>query len=124
MYEEIISDNVVTNTARDIKQMKNNINDVILRADFDWRPTTAHRVNFGIGYTRHNFLPSKLYKSTQVDNYFSEYSDDALTYNANEANAYIGDDWNINAKLRANIGLHYSIFEIDSNLDSYSIFAL
>jgi hypothetical protein len=118
MYEEIISDNVVTNTARDIKQIKNNINDVILRADFDWRPTTAHRVNFGIGYTRHNFLPSKLYKSTQVDNYFSEYSDDALTYNANEANAYIGDDWNINAKLRANIGLHYSMFEIDSKRNS------
>ncbi|MDE6022202.1 MAG: STN domain-containing protein, partial [Muribaculaceae bacterium] len=37
----------------------NNINDWILRGDFDWRPNEKNHVRFGAGYTRHCFLPER-----------------------------------------------------------------
>jgi outer membrane receptor for ferrienterochelin and colicin len=34
-------------------------------------------------------------------------------YRAHEANAYIGDDWRLNKHLRANFGIHASLFNIE-----------
>ncbi|MDE7473040.1 MAG: secretin and TonB N-terminal domain-containing protein, partial [Muribaculaceae bacterium] len=42
-----------------ISKTKNNINDWIFRADFDWRPDDKNRVRFGGNYIRHSFLPAR-----------------------------------------------------------------
>lgn len=92
----------------------NRIDDVSLRAAFDWRPSAGHHVSFGADAVYHWFLPSKSTNhliTTDVDNY-ARYDGDLL--HAFEANLYIGDDWRISDALRVNAGLHGSLFSIDS----------
>lgn len=92
---------------------KNNVNDWIARADFDWQAADNSRVRFGAGYTIHSFMPS----TTQRTNSYADETiivrDSTRTYHAGEINAYIEDDWKINDHWRANAGLHGSFFHID-----------
>ena len=91
----------------------NNIHDWILRADLDWHPHNDHTVTYGASYTRHSFLPSKSRRVLQADEMNTVLLDSAPSYKANELSLYIGDDWAISRKLRANFGVHYSVFDID-----------
>lgn len=92
----------------------NNINDWIFRADFDWHARTDMRVRFGAGYTRHSFLPSRTMRRSTVGGAATiEMRDSTVGYGANEANAYIEDDWTIGRHWRANAGIHTSLFNID-----------
>ena len=98
---------------RSITKTKNNINDWILNADFDWKPNDNNRVRFGAGYTLHSFLPAKTSRNYTVGSVHAESRDSTWKYLANEVNLYIEDDWRINDMLRANAGLHLSMFNID-----------
>lgn len=91
----------------------NYINDWIFRADFDWRAAVAHRVRFGAGYTLHTYLPGGSRSTYIVGSTQTITRDSTLSYLANEANAYIEDDWRISDKFRLNAGLHLSLFNID-----------
>lgn len=91
----------------------NNINDLIIRGDFDWKPKENNRIRFGAGYTRHYFLPertTRMYEDSTT-NIFTR--DSTWTYGANELNAYIEDDCRFNDKMRMNAGVHASLFNID-----------
>lgn len=91
----------------------NNINDLIIRGDFDWKPKENNRIRFGAGYTHHYFLPertTRMYEDSTT-NIFTK--DSTWTYGANELNAYIEDDCRFNEKLRINAGVHASLFNID-----------
>jgi hypothetical protein len=113
--EEFRESDTSTQSSRDIIETSNNINDWIFRADFDWRPNVKNRINFGVSYTRHSFLPQRVSRTITTNEYDYTTTDSAWTYRANEANAYIGDDWTISSRLRANVGLHASLFNIDKN---------
>lgn len=91
----------------------NDITDWIFRADFDWRPRHDHRVTFGGGYTRHSFLPDRGSRHTETDKSVAEIIDNGTVYRANEANLYIGDLWTVSPQLRADAGIHLSLFGID-----------
>lgn len=91
----------------------NNIHDWILRADFDWRPHASHKVNYGVSYIHHSFLPSRNRRTLTTESLEAEVTDETTRYHANEFNAYIGDDWSASNNLRINLGLHYSLFNID-----------
>ncbi|MDE7442568.1 MAG: TonB-dependent receptor, partial [Muribaculaceae bacterium] len=105
--------NGVTSMSQNIIKSDNSITDWIFRGDFDWRPLAGHKVSFGTSYTRHSFLPARTTRALIVDDFKSEVLDSAWTYRANEVNAYISDDWTINERLRANAGVHLSLFAID-----------
>lgn len=90
----------------------NNINDWIIRGDFDWNPNENNHVRFGAGYTRHSFLPERTTREYIVDSTHLEARDSTWTYGANEFNAYIEDDWKVNDRFRLNAGVHASIFNI------------
>lgn len=98
---------------RSITKTKNDINDWILNADFDWKPNDNNRVRFGVGYTLHSFLPAKTSRNYTVGSVHTESRDSTWKYLANEMNLYIEDDWLISDMLRANAGLHLSMFNID-----------
>lgn len=91
----------------------NHINDWIFRGDFDWQPNENNRVRFGAGYTRHSFLPARTSRAYEVGTTHLESRDSTWAYGANEANAYIEDDWSISSKFRMNAGFHASLFNID-----------
>ncbi len=94
---------------------RNNINDWIFRADFDWHPTSANKLSFGLSYTLHSFLPSLGERQLVTPDFTTTLTEDVKTMNAGEINAYVGDDLQIGHSLRLNAGLHWSLFRIDSH---------
>ncbi|MDE7387124.1 MAG: TonB-dependent receptor plug domain-containing protein [Muribaculaceae bacterium] len=100
-----------------ISKTKNNINDWIFRADFDWRPDDKNRVRFGGNYILHSFLPARTDREYTVGTKHTITRDSTWTYMANEANVYIEDDWHISKFFSMNAGLHLSLFNIDGKTD-------
>ena len=94
----------------------NNINDWIFRADFDWGAGENSRVRYGANYVRHSFLPSRTNRSYHVEETVMESRDSTWSYGANEFNAYVEDDWKLNSRVRMNVGIHASLFNIDSKI--------
>lgn len=105
--------NDVTVESRSLSRTRNNINDWIFRADFDWKPNDENRVRFGGNYILHSFLPARTDRNYTVGTTQTLTRDSSWTYKANEANAYIEDDWRMGEKFRMNAGLHVSLFNID-----------
>lgn len=102
-----------TTESHSISKTKNNINDWIFRADFDWKPNNENRVRFGGNYILHSFLPARTDRNYTVGATQTLTRDSTWAYTANEANIYIEDDWLINEHFRMNAGLHLSLFNID-----------
>ena len=100
-----------------VSKTKNDINDWILRADFDWRPNNNNRVRFGGNYILHSFLPARTDRNYTVGTTQVQSRDSTWAYTANEANIYVEDDWRISEKFRMNAGLHMSLFNIDGKTD-------
>lgn len=98
---------------KSFQNTKNNINDILLRADFDWMPDESSRVRFGGGYTLHRFLPACNYREFSTATSSITVRDSLTRYHANEVNLYIEDDWRISRKLMLNAGIHGSMFAID-----------
>lgn len=96
-----------------ITKTHNNISDWIFRGDFIWQPAENSGVRFGANYIRHIFLPERIEKTFRFNSEISSISDSTSSYGGNEFNAYIEDDWRISKSLRANAGLHGSLFYLD-----------
>ncbi len=104
---------VILSSIKSRQKTNNYIDDGILRADFRWVPADNSIVRFGGGYTLHSFLPLKTWREYDMDGMKVTSRDSVTRYLASEFNAYIEDDWRISPKLRANAGLHLSMFHIE-----------
>ncbi|MFN4233659.1 MAG: TonB-dependent receptor [Bacteroidia bacterium] len=96
------------------------IYDLGMKVDFDFVPNTNHYIKFGLAETYHTFIPGiSAFKSSfqgiGIDTTFG-----AKKLFAHETGLYIEDDWNINSRLKANLGLHFSTF-ILSKKQYYSL---
>ncbi|MDE6276704.1 MAG: TonB-dependent receptor [Muribaculaceae bacterium] len=113
-HDDAITDRLPesTTSTRAIVRTDNNINDWIFRADFD-RTFEHSRMRFGANYVRHTFLPGHTKRDYTFNDFHIATADSSLTYGANEANVYIEDDVKFGERLRANAGLHASLFNID-----------
>ena len=90
-------------------QYKSGIQDLALRADFDYLPTDRHSIKFGTTYTFHTFTPDVLVlQSTDFDTNMG-----ADPTRAHELNAYAEDNWEITSWLKANIGLNGTLFHVN-----------
>lgn len=112
-------DGAVTTFTRDRNVTRNEINDWILKADFDWRPHAAHRISFGLGYTFHDFMPARSRRHITTDEIDNVVTDRVTAYHAGEANAYAGGDWQPLNSLRVNYGAHFSIFNIEGHTHAH-----
>ncbi|MDE6484396.1 MAG: TonB-dependent receptor [Duncaniella sp.] len=90
----------------------NNIDDLIFRADFDWRPDDANRVRYGAGYTLHSFLPARTSRHYATESAVISSRDSTWSYTASEANIYIEDEWKAGRDVILNAGFHGSLFSI------------
>ncbi len=115
LSKEISPENTTESDSR--TKTRNNINDWLFRADFDWSPNENNRVRFGGNYILHSFLPARTERNYTTGTTHIITRDSTWTYSANEANLYIEDDWRIDKKLRVNAGLHLSLFNIDGKTD-------
>lgn len=94
------------------EKSSNNINDWIIRGDFDWNPNDSHHVRFGAGYTLHSFQPGHNYSCYDNGTAKVTLRDTTRSLMANEANLYIEDDFLMSEHFRMNAGIHGSLFNI------------
>jgi outer membrane receptor protein involved in Fe transport len=88
--------------------LSSGIKDLTAKSDFDYFASPEHKFKFGVQYTYHTFLPNVL--SGNQDSVVFTPNNSTKKY-ANEMAAYIQDDWEINRKLKLNVGLRYSMFQ-------------
>jgi outer membrane receptor protein involved in Fe transport len=88
--------------------LSSGIKDLTAKTDFDYFASPEHKFKFGVQYTYHTFLPNIL--SGNQDSVVFTPNNSTKKY-ANEMAAYIQDDWEINRKLKLNVGLRYSMFQ-------------
>jgi len=98
------------------------INDLSLRADFDFAPSSNHTVKFGAAYSHHIFMPEV--SSAHLNAYSAETMNSSMvidtsvnsgTTRAEEFSLYIEDDWSISNALKANYGLNFSGFLVNGD---------
>jgi outer membrane receptor for ferrienterochelin and colicin len=85
------------------------------KIDFDWFPSPDHSVKFGTNYTYHTFVPgvNALFikdGETNIDTTFG-----AKEIYAHEFRLYAEDNFRIGKNLKANIGLHFSGFQVENS---------
>lgn len=106
-FEESQSSQNVSFDNKFISEFFSGINDVAGKIDFDFIPNPNHYIRFGANNTYHTFSPgvNSLKYTGLIDTTFGN----ANIY-ANEWFAYAEDDIRITARIKANVGIHYSGF--------------
>jgi hypothetical protein len=90
------------------------IEDYSLKSDWEYRPSPAHVVRFGLLLTHHTFRPSAV---VLRDNYINYFEHTVKRLPSIESGLYIEDEMRIGNKLKANAGLRLSHF--NSNKKHY-----
>lgn len=92
------------------------IQDWNAKVDFTYFPNIRHNIKYGINYTFHTFVPSNA-SARQGDVEFD--TGKIKKYFANEAAAYISDDFDLTDRLRINAGVRFSYFQHIGPFDRY-----
>ena len=95
---------------------KSTVNDYAWKYDVDYFPNINHAIKLGAGMTFHRFIPSGFFlKSDEVDNISSQ-----VEINSIESAIYAEDDFKLNGRLNANLGLRFTHF-IEKDVNYYNI---
>jgi hypothetical protein len=93
------------------------IEDLGARIDFDFIPNPNHEIKFGTSYTNHNFFPGETNLSINeiLPDPSQNFSlDTTLNFsgntNADELYFYVEDNFKINNRLKANLGIHLGYY--------------
>ena len=93
------------------------IEDLGARIDFDFIPNPNHEIKFGTSYTNHNFFPGETNLSINeiLPDPTQNFSlDTTLNFsgntNADELYFYVEDNFKINNRLKANLGIHLGYY--------------
>lgn len=90
--------------------------DMSLRASFDYRPSAMHLIRFGGDYLFHNFRPEQSYMDTWYkDSVVSQKTSTVFSNSlilGHEASAFFEDEMHVTDRLRANIGVRYTLFHV------------
>ena len=92
------------------------INDLILKIDYEWFPHKKHTVKFGASAVLHSF-------NTKISNFihYQNININAIEkIPALEFYFYISDNYKITDKFTANIGVHTSMYSVINNETFYS----
>ncbi|HJV18305.1 MAG TPA: TonB-dependent receptor [Sediminibacterium sp.] len=96
--------------------LSSGIRDLTLKTDIDFYPVPEHKLKFGGQYTYHTFLPNIL--NGRQDSVVFTPTNASKKY-ANEIALYLQDDWELNPRLKLNLGLRYSLFQQVGRYTSY-----
>lgn len=88
------------------------IEDLSAKVDFDWSPSPEHSIKFGTNYTYHSFNPGVTSLKIDIDGSNIDFNAGNDTVKAHEAYVYFEDNYEITKKLKANIGVHASTFNV------------
>lgn len=95
---------------------KSGIEDFTAKVDFDYSPHPDHDVKFGANYTYHTFRPGvSVTQITENDNEHLNKIDTVIgdkNVFSHETMVYAEDNIAIGSALKLNLGLHYSLFNV------------
>lgn len=92
------------------------IEDYSIKTDFDYSPHPDHDIKFGVNYTNHTFRPGvsvaqmKFIDNDQTLNFDTVIGDQSVF--SHETMVYVEDNISLGYALKANVGLHYSMFNV------------
>ncbi|MDD2284840.1 MAG: TonB-dependent receptor [Paludibacter sp.] len=99
---------------------KSGIEDYTLKADFDYAPHPNHDVKFGANYTNHTFRPgvtvSKLTYKTNIQSQQLNINIGDKNIYSHETMFFAEDNISIGYALKANLGVHYSFFNVEKEI--------
>ncbi len=87
--------------------LKSGIRDYGSKIQFSYFPNPNHKIKWGVDYTYHIFTPNNTYASSG-DTQFNLNNSSRL--NSHESAVYFQDEWDINEKIKVNLGLRQSYF--------------
>lgn len=96
--------------------LSSGIRDLTAKTDFDYYASPEHKLKFGAQFTYHTFLPN-IVSGNQDSVVFTP--NNASKKFAREWAVYLQDDWEINSKLKLNLGLRYSLFQQTGQYTNY-----
>lgn len=95
---------------------QNSIDDLSIRANFDYRPGASHHLHFGSNYIYHSFQPvDETAHFTNGPSIFQKESNNA-SLSAHELGIYAEEDWRMNPTIRMNAGLRLGMYAIDGKV--------
>lgn len=92
------------------------INDITAKSAFTWQPNALHQLDFGIHNIFHIFSPGASVADFLLEDDISmSYNGfdtllNAPNINANELSLYAQDEWQVNKRLKMQLGLHLNLF--------------
>lgn len=111
-----ISEKNITESFSFSSKYYSGISDIGTRMDFEYKPNTSHNIKFGGQVLMHQFTPGAITVKATTDNIPEiDTAINKLAQNSLEGNIYFEDDWTINKKLKANLGLHAAVFKAKTN---------
>ncbi|MGY0036277.1 TonB-dependent receptor [Pedobacter sp. NJ-S-72] len=100
----------------DILSINSGITDYTAKIDFDYLPLPAHSIKMGGSYTLHTFTPGSSLSKQTFNNEVLKDENINSKIRGKEMDLYAEDDWTITDRLKANIGLHASGFNVQGKL--------
>lgn len=112
----IKSTNPPTEKIEDIfMSYRSGIEDYSVRADFDYTPGANHDIKFGGNFTYHTFRPgvtAQKYTSSEDNTSRIDTTIGDKNVFSNETMLYAEDNFSLGTFIKANVGLHYSTFQV------------
>ncbi len=104
-----------TEIDRFLLKYNSGIRDYSAKVDLDWIPSPDHYVKMGIATTRHRFSPGAFQAKIEEENVVDL---DTLitpsgTIYAQESSVYLEDDVKIGRRVKVNVGVHTSMFNVE-----------
>lgn len=96
------------------------INDKAIKYDFDFLPGPNHFIKAGVGYVNHSYTTGALQNKYNVGTEHLDTAFGQTPIKAGEADVYLEDDIRITSKLKTNIGIHLTGFNVKDKFN-YSI---
>lgn len=115
MDDRYYEDGTEISIDRTVRGNNSTIDDMGYRMEFDYRPAANHHVRFGSNYLYHLYRPQSM---VSEDVRGAEGVVDTLSsvaasqYRGNELSFYAEDDMKLTRKLRANLGVHYTLYQV------------
>jgi len=89
------------------------IQDLGVKIDIDWLPSPHHSIRFGGNAIYHNFQPGVLsFKAGEEETGGIDTTLNQQKINAAEMYIFAEDDWTISRRIKANLGVHGSMFHV------------
>jgi outer membrane receptor for ferrienterochelin and colicin len=113
MFSESISfqPNDSNSNSEETINYNSNIQDAAIKFDFDFIPNPIHNIKIGTSITRHSFTPG-VFNQKSFQSFDTTFG--AKNYIGYEASLYLEDELNLSDRIKLNIGIHQSIFNIQT----------